>query len=481
MKKIPLSVVLMAHNEEETIEKEVKSYYREIVKKIPGSEMIIVDDGNTDNTGNILHRLTKKLPLVIIPAVKKIGYARSLRLSLEKARGELVFFADAGGKHNPKDYWRLYREVKKYGMIIGYKKNRQDAWYRLLLAWGLNTLVNLYFGVRFKDIDCGYKLMSDETKKAILSEQWILKDNISLEIVLRAAYQGFKVKELPIKHFSRVGESRGMPTKKIPKVIFTLLFTFPKIKKELQLLKVTNSQESMMEGYNNLFPTNKYREIWEGKISSVYKLPKYLKIINNFLTQISKNQSVLEIGCGDGEIAEALLKNTKLPISNYTATELTEGGVKTAKRTLQKFKTAKIYQADATKLPFKNKSFDLVFSFDVMHHVNDPELMAQEIVRVGKRRILLIEANGLSLARRFAEKQKKYIQMSEKSYFPWQYSKYFSLPRVKEFRIRPFLFMFPHCPNILISLNIFISELLEKIPLLNWQCSGVIIEVQLKK
>lgn len=231
MKKIPLSVILMVHNEEETIGEEVRSYYHEIVKKIPGSEMIIVDDGNTDNTSEILHNLTKKLPLIILPTTKKIGYASSLRLSLEKTHGKLIFYADAGGKHDPKDFWKLYKKINKADFITGYKKHRHDPWYRLLLAWGLNTMVNVYFGVSFKDIDCGFKLFNRQVKKSLLNYKWVLNNNITMEISLIAAANGFKIQEVPITHFARsFGESRGLPLKKIPNAVAKILISLPKLK-----------------------------------------------------------------------------------------------------------------------------------------------------------------------------------------------------------------------------------------------------------
>lgn len=234
MKKTPLSVILMVHNEEDTIEKEVKCYYREIIKKIPGSEMIIVDDANTDRTGKILHNLKNNLSLILLPTSKKIGYARSLRLSLEKARGDLIFYADAGGKHDPEDFWKLSKKITKYDFVSGYKYNRKDAWHRLFLAWGLNKIVNLYFSVSFRDIDSGFKLFSSKVKKILLKDNWILTNNISLEIVLRVVAAKYKITEVPIKHFGRkTGQSRGLPPKKIPKAIFNILTSLPKLKSNI--------------------------------------------------------------------------------------------------------------------------------------------------------------------------------------------------------------------------------------------------------
>lgn len=241
MSKIPLSVILMVHNEEETIGNEIKRYYHEIIKKMPHSEFIIAEDGSKDKTREILFALKKKYSLRLLATPEKRGYATSLHLAFNKARGNLIFYADAGGKHEPKDFWKLYEKIKKYDLVTGYKKKRNDPWYRIFLTWGLNTTVALYFGVSFKDIDCGFKLLNRNKLKKLFVEQWTLKDNVSLEVVLKAVYAGFKTTEVPIKHNARkFGPSRGLPLKKIPKVIIRLLLAYPELKRNLLKLRTEN-------------------------------------------------------------------------------------------------------------------------------------------------------------------------------------------------------------------------------------------------
>lgn len=232
MKKTPLSVILMVHNEEETIASEVKNYYRKIIKKLPDSEMIIAEDGSTDHTREILYKLAKKLPLMLQVTPEKRGYAKSLRMAFTRARGGLIFYADAGGKHDPKDFWQLFKKIPKYDFVTGYKYNRRDLWYRLFLAYVMNKIINIYFGVSFRDIDCGFKLFKKNVKNSLLTHDWILKNNITLEITLRIVSQKYRTCEVPIKHFARVhGESRGLPLKKIPHAVFNILLSLPKLKK----------------------------------------------------------------------------------------------------------------------------------------------------------------------------------------------------------------------------------------------------------
>jgi glycosyltransferase involved in cell wall biosynthesis len=232
MKRKTLSVILMAYNEEATIEQEIKAYFEVIIRRVQGSEMVIAEDGSRDKTREIIRKLSKKIPLILSTTRRRRGYARSLQIALKKARGDIVFYADSGKKHNPFDFWKLYPKIGKYDLVSGYKNERSDSWYRLLSAWGLNAIINMYFKTSFKDIDSGFKLFTKSVKQTLLKKPWILKNNISLELVLRAIYAGYNIYEVPIKHFSREGKSRSLPLKKIPQAIINVFISLPKIKKD---------------------------------------------------------------------------------------------------------------------------------------------------------------------------------------------------------------------------------------------------------
>src|SRR5437899_1057802 len=195
--------------------------------------------------------------------------------------------------------------------------------------------------------------------KKNISETWLLKNNISLEIMLRAFYQGCKITEIPVIHKARkFGVSRGLPPKKILFVTFYLLSQFPVLKKQMKRLEEKNKEVHMLQNYTQMFPEGNYRTVWEGKISVVYKLPKYLEIIKKILG--TEKESILEIGAGDGEIAACLLSDKQLSITSYTVTEYAIGGVKQAKKNLAKFKQVIVEKMDATHLSYKNKQFDTV-------------------------------------------------------------------------------------------------------------------------
>lgn len=237
-------------------------------------------------------------------------------------------------------------------------------------------------------------------------------------------------------------------------------------------------QNKLVFAYDKMY-SSYYREFWEGKISVIYKLPKYLKIINENIFQNNLSQSILELGAGDGEVASILYSKHKKNIVRYIASELSSIGIKRIKENINN-RGFSIVQMDAVNLAFKDQSFDVVISIDVMHHVNNPEIMANEMLRISKKKVFLIESNGLCLIRKLLEKTRKYRSTNENSYFPWEYKNFFLRKNldVKKFKIKPFLFMVPHMFPIFIPINVMISEIMEKIPILRWQCSGVIISIE---
>lgn len=222
--------------------------------------------------------------------------------------------------------------------------------------------------------------------------------------------------------------------------------------------------------WNNFFQYRQSeRDSRLGKKSREYIVSKYLQLFTNTFAN-DGNLSFLELGAGRGEITKSILKN-KLPfLKTYMATELTPSGV----RALKKLQIP-VKQMDAQNLTFKKNAFDVVCAFDVMHHVPNPKKMAQEMTRVAKRHIFLIEANGLSIARRILEQTRWYKTLGENSYFPWQYLSFFPREQFSSLTIRPFLFVPPKIPLFLIDNIPLISDTLEKFPLLKWQCSGVVI------
>lgn len=229
----PVSLVIVVHQEAESIESVVREFYKKVTSKIPGSEFIVCEDGSTDGTKEILRRIQAKYHLTLDLREGKRGYTRAMRDGLAAARNPLVFFSDSDGQHDPSDFWKLYEALAGCDLAVGWKEYRRDAPYRLALTRVFNWLLGQYFRVRVRDANCGFRLMRKEVVDFWLARDWRLNYCNNAELTVKALYGGFCMKEVPVSHFPRrFGVSRGLPIRKLPKIIGHILKSFPLIKRE---------------------------------------------------------------------------------------------------------------------------------------------------------------------------------------------------------------------------------------------------------
>ncbi len=214
-----------------------------------------------------------------------------------------------------------------------------------------------------------------------------------------------------------------------------------------------------------------------GDLSEVYVMPRYLQLFKFYFQQSPQPLSFLELGSGNGDMAELIVKS-KLPfIKQYTVSEQFEAGVAGLKK-----RGLQALQVNAEQIPFPEKEFDAVVSFDVMHHVNAPRQMALEMMRAARGRLFLTESNGLSLGRKLMELTPAHRRAGEKSYTPAQYRSFFNHPgyRLTRFEINPFIFPLK-IGNRFLKQEVAFNQWIERAWFLRWQCSNVYIYVEYER
>lgn len=212
-----LSVVYPAFNEEENVEGTVQKALEALPSLVREFEIIVVDDGSADKTGEIIDRLAaEKENVRAVHHEKNRGYGAALQSGFASAANDLVFFSDSDGQFDIREITRLLEHIERYDMVLGYRKNRRDPFHRKLNAWAWNVLVRLLLGVKVKDIDCAFKVY----KKKVLDSIEITSNGamVNTEILGRARQKNFTLKELPVTHYPRLkGEQTGANLKVILK------------------------------------------------------------------------------------------------------------------------------------------------------------------------------------------------------------------------------------------------------------------------
>ena len=231
MKK-SLSIILPAYNEAENIKKAIDDCFDYLNTLNCRYEVIVIDDGSTDNTGKILVDMTEKHSnLRIITHAKNEGYGIALRDGFKAAQSELVFFTDSDRQFAIESLSEMLPLIETVDIVIGYRFGRKDHFIRKFLSCGYNMLVSLLFDLNVKDIDCAFKLFKREVfyKIEIESSHFF----INTEILAKARLYGFNIAEIGINHYPRINGISKVSLKYIPLTLRELL----RIKKSIDRIK----------------------------------------------------------------------------------------------------------------------------------------------------------------------------------------------------------------------------------------------------
>lgn len=210
MAKVPsLSFFFPAYNEEANVESLVRKAQAVLPEIARQWEIIPVNDGSRDKTGEILLRLAAEDPGHVHPVHHEVnrGYGGAVISGFQNARHDLVFFTDGDGQFDLREITLLIDRIDEGDLILGYRRNRQDPPLRKVNAWLWGTLVKLLFGFQVRDVDCAFKLVKRKVlEKVELSASGAM---ISTELLARAHKEGFRFVEVGVTHYPRTA---GNPT-----------------------------------------------------------------------------------------------------------------------------------------------------------------------------------------------------------------------------------------------------------------------------
>jgi glycosyltransferase involved in cell wall biosynthesis len=214
-KRGSLSLVLPAHNEAENIEIVVQQVLEVVPNSFERVEVIIVDDGSKDSTGQIIDDLAIRDSRVrAIHHPRNRGYGAALSSGFSQATGDWIMFMDSDRQFDISDISRLLPFIESHEIVAGFRMERNDPLHRRVFAEMFNITVRILFGVHMRDIDCAFKIFQGDLIRSIeLTAPGAL---INTEIQAKARRQGAKVQQVGVRHFPRVA---GEPSGGSPRVI----------------------------------------------------------------------------------------------------------------------------------------------------------------------------------------------------------------------------------------------------------------------
>ena len=201
---VPLSIVIPAKNESQSIADVVSTARSEF----PSAEIIVVDDGSDDNTGE----LAKGAGANVVRHPESIGNGAAVKTGARAAKGTVLVFMDGDGQHDPRDIHKLLAKLDEgYKMAVGARDSGSHASVGRLFANGIyNEIASKLSGRKILDLTSGMRAVQADLFKQFL---YLLPNGFSYPTTITMAFlrSGFSVCYEPIKAADRKGKSHIRP------------------------------------------------------------------------------------------------------------------------------------------------------------------------------------------------------------------------------------------------------------------------------
>ena len=206
-KKVDLSIVIPVYNEEENLPilyEKLKKVLNNLGKEY---EIILVNDGSTDKSWEIIKELSEKDSHVIgVNFRRNYGQTAAMSAGFDVAQGEIIITMDADLQNDPEDIPKLLEKVNEgYDIVSGWRKNRKDAFIsRTLPSRIANWLISKVTGVHLHDYGCSLKAYKSDIAKKL-----DYYGEMHRFLPALAKPYGAKIIEIPVKHHPRLyGKSK---------------------------------------------------------------------------------------------------------------------------------------------------------------------------------------------------------------------------------------------------------------------------------
>jgi dolichol-phosphate mannosyltransferase len=206
---VELSIVVPAKDEAKCLPhlvEEIARAFRPLTRprtlgpRLAGFEMVVVDDGSTDGTPEVLAELMVKYPeLRSIRLARNVGQSSATIAGFRAARGEWVAVLDADLQNRPEDLARLWDAVPGYDAALGWRTSRQDCWSKRVLSRIANRVRNRVLGQAIRDTGCSVRIFRRELALRLPAFQGVHR--FIGPLLLR---EGCLIVQVPVEHRPRL-------------------------------------------------------------------------------------------------------------------------------------------------------------------------------------------------------------------------------------------------------------------------------------
>ena len=230
-----LYIVMPAYNEEANIEAVVSQGHPLVEKIGSDSRLVVMDDGSKDHTYEKLKDLQKKFPQLVGVTKENEGHGATVLRAYHYAvdhGADYVFQTDSDGQTLPEEFWPLWENRQRGGLLIGQRKGREDGISRVFVTRVLRLVLFAVFRVWVKDANTPFRLMKASELEQVLKK---IPEGFNLSnVIMTVIYEKEnKVTYYPITFRPRQGGVNSINLRKISRIGWQAVKDFRRIRKEL--------------------------------------------------------------------------------------------------------------------------------------------------------------------------------------------------------------------------------------------------------
>jgi glycosyltransferase involved in cell wall biosynthesis len=202
--KLSISVFFPAYNDAECLPELLAHTFLVLPRLTPDYEVIVVNDGSTDDTRSVLEILVHRYAphLRVVTHNTNRGYGAALRSGFAACTKDTVFYTDGDGQYNVEELEQLWKKWRPgIDVVNGYKLNRADNWLRRAIGNLYKWAVRRVFHLSIRDVDCDFRLIRRDALKRIQLRSD--SGSICVELIRKLQDLGCRFAEVGVHHYPR--------------------------------------------------------------------------------------------------------------------------------------------------------------------------------------------------------------------------------------------------------------------------------------
>ena len=225
-----ISIFFPAYNDCFTIGHLISTSIECVKKYTNDYEIIIINDGSTDGTKEILEKIRNEFSCVkVIHHAKNKGYGGAIKNGIANSTKQFIFYTDGDGQYDPTEMGALISKVDdNTDLVNGFKKKRADPFNRMILGKIYAWIIKIAFNIKLKDITCDFRLIRRNIFDIVNLEA--NSGAICVELVKKIQMNKFNTVEVPVHHFPRkYGKSEFFKIRRVFNLVLDLIILWFKL------------------------------------------------------------------------------------------------------------------------------------------------------------------------------------------------------------------------------------------------------------